>query len=110
MSHWNDGVPRIGASLKEEARAPETKSEHARSASAHEVRDAMDEFLSSFEDFKSANDERLGELERKLSADVLAEEKVERINRALDMQKKKLAEKKTAQKKAVAAAAEKEAA
>lgn len=92
MSHWNDGVPRIGASLKEEARAPETKSEGMRATSAHEVRDAMDEFLSSFEDFKSANDERLGELERKLTADVLSEEKVERINRALDTQKKKLDE------------------
>lgn len=85
MSNWTDGVPRIGASLKEEARAPETKS-----ASIFEVREAMDEFLSAFEEFKSANDERLGELERKLSADILSEEKVERINRALDQQKKKL--------------------
>ncbi len=91
MSQWNDGVPRIGASLKEEARAPETKSGEGQ-ASAHEVREAMDEFLSSFEEFKSANDERLGELERKLTADVIAEEKVERINRALDQQKKKLDE------------------
>jgi HK97 family phage major capsid protein len=91
MSQWNDGVPRIGASLKEEARAPETKSGEGH-ASAHEVREAMDEFLSSFEEFKSANDERLGELERKLTADVVAEEKVERINRALDQQKKKLDE------------------
>jgi HK97 family phage major capsid protein len=91
MSQWNDGVPRIGASLKEEARAPETKSGEGH-ASAHEVREAMDEFLSSFEEFKSANDERLGELERKLTADVIAEEKVERINRALDQQKKKLDE------------------
>ncbi|ABS62529.1 phage major capsid protein, HK97 family [Parvibaculum lavamentivorans DS-1] len=92
MSHWNDGVPRIGASLKKEPRAPETKSAETRSASAHEVREAMDEFLSSFEDFKSANDERLGELERKLTADVLTEEKVDRINRALDTQKKKMDE------------------
>ena len=87
MSNWNDGVPRIGATLKEDTRAPETKS-----AGTLEVREAMDEFLSAFEDFKSANDERLGELERKLSADVIAEEKVERINKALDQQKKKLDE------------------
>ncbi|MDX5365086.1 MAG: phage major capsid protein, partial [Alphaproteobacteria bacterium] len=87
MSNWNDGVPRIGATLKEDTRAPETKS-----ASTLEVREAMDEFLSAFEDFKSANDERLGELERKLTADVIAEEKVERINKALDQQKKKLDE------------------
>ena len=87
MSNWNDGVPRIGATLKEDTRAPETKS-----VDTIEVREAMDEFLSAFEDFKSANDERLGELERKLSADVIAEEKVERINKALDQQKKKLDE------------------
>lgn len=87
MSNWNDGVPRIGATLKEDTRAPETKS-----AGALEVREAMDEFLSAFEDFKSANDERLGELERKLTADVVSEEKVARINEALDRQKKKLDE------------------
>ena len=87
MTNWNDGVPRIGATLKEDTRAPETKS-----VDTIEVREAMDEFLSAFEDFKSANDERLGELERKLSADVIAEEKVERINKALDQQKKKLDE------------------
>ncbi|MFN6941477.1 MAG: phage major capsid protein [Parvibaculum sp.] len=87
MSNWNDGVPRIGATLKEDTRAPETKS-----ASTLEVREAMDEFLSAFEDFKSANDERLGELERKLTADVVSEEEVARINEALDRQKKKLDE------------------
>ena len=87
MSNWNDGVPRIGATLKEDTRAPETKS-----ASTLEVREAMDEFLSAFEDFKSANDERLGELERKLTADAVSEEKVARINEALDRQKKKLDE------------------
>ncbi|MEN6542007.1 phage major capsid protein [Parvibaculum sp.] len=83
MSAFMNGVPRIGASLKGEARAPEVKS-----VGAHEVRDAMDEFLSAFEDFKQANDERLDEIERKLSADVVTEEKVDRINRALDRQKK----------------------
>lgn len=89
MSHWMDDVPRVGASLQQETRAPETKNADYK-AGAHEVREAMDEFLSSFEDFKSANDERLGELERKLTADVLTDEKVERINRALDTQKKKM--------------------
>ncbi len=83
MNAFNMGVPRIGASLKGEPRAPEVKS-----VSAHEVRDAMDEFLSAFEDFKQANDERLDEIEKKLSADVVTEEKVDRINRALDRQKK----------------------
>lgn len=44
--------------------------------------------MSAFDAFKDANDERLGQIERKLSADVVTEEKVERINRALDRQKK----------------------
>lgn len=83
MSAFMTGVPRIGASLKGHARAPETKS-----AASHEVRDAMDEFLGAFEDFKQANDERLDEIEKKLTADILTEEKVDRINRALDRQKK----------------------
>lgn len=83
MSAFMNGVPRIGASLKGEPRAPEVKS-----VGAHEVRDAMDEFLSAFDDFKQANDERLDEIEKKLTADVLTEEKVDRINRALDRQKK----------------------
>ena len=83
MNAFETGVPRIGASLKGEARAPEVKS-----VGAHEVRDAMDEFLSAFDDFKQANDERLDEIEKKLSADVVTEEKVDRINRALDRQKK----------------------
>jgi HK97 family phage major capsid protein len=62
-------------------RAPETKS-------GLELKDAFEDFLSSFEAFRSANDERVGELERKLSADVVTEEKVERINEALDRQKR----------------------
>jgi HK97 family phage major capsid protein len=92
------GVPRIGASLRAhapeaQAAAPETKSmretkgAHDRPA-AREVRTAMDEFLNAFEAFKEANDERLDEIERKLTADAVTEDKVERINRALDRQKK----------------------
>lgn len=80
MSAMNESVPRIGASLK----TLETKSAPA----SHEVRDALDEFLGAFEAFKDANDERLGEIEKKLSADVVTEDKVDRINRALDRQKK----------------------
>lgn len=91
MSAINQGVPRIGASLK--TRALETKSapdniETKSGPAAHEVRDALDDFLGAFEDFKEANDERLGQIERKLSADVVTDDKVERINRALDRQKK----------------------
>jgi len=54
-----------------------------------EIRDSFDEFLRAFESFKGANDERLTALERR-SADVVTDEKVERINRALDEQKRVL--------------------
>ncbi|MGH6922549.1 MAG: phage major capsid protein [Propylenella sp.] len=64
--------------------APETK------AVDLELKDAFDDFLSSFEAFRSANDERLDELERKLSTDVVTEEKVNRINEALDSQRRML--------------------
>jgi HK97 family phage major capsid protein len=52
-----------------------------------EIKEAFDEFLRAFDSFKDANDERLVALEKR-SGDVVAEEKVERINRALDEQKR----------------------
>ncbi len=45
-----------------------------------DLKDAFDDFLGAFGAFREANDERLAELERKLSADVVTEEKVARIN------------------------------
>src|SRR5438477_6623591 len=41
--------------------------------------------MRAFEAFKQANDERVAEIERRMSADVLLEEKVDRINAALDL-------------------------
>ena len=41
-----------------------------------------DDVMRLFEDFKAANDERLSQIERR-SADVVTEDKVERINTAL---------------------------
>ena len=58
-------------------------------AATPEIKDAFDDFLRAFTEFKSANDERLAALERR-SADVVTEEKVDRINRALDEQKRAL--------------------
>jgi len=52
-----------------------------------EIKDAFDEFLRAFEAFKSANDERLSELEAR-GADPVTEDKVARINRTLDEQKR----------------------
>ena len=42
------------------------------------------EFMSACEEFKRSNDARLGELEKRGSADVITEDKVERLNQALD--------------------------
>ncbi len=42
------------------------------------------EVLVAFEAFKEANDERLAEIEKRMSADVVTTEKVERINKSLD--------------------------
>jgi HK97 family phage major capsid protein len=54
-----------------------------------EIKEAFDEFLRVFDAFKGANDQRLAELERR-GSDVVTDEKVERINRALDEQKRVL--------------------
>ncbi|GEP09610.1 hypothetical protein MMMDOFMJ_0720 [Methylobacterium gnaphalii] len=45
---------------------------------------ALEGFARAFEAFKEANDTRLGEIETRLSADVLTEEKLARIDTALD--------------------------
>lgn len=65
--------------------APEVKA-----ANDPDLKDAFDDFLGAFGAFKEANDERLADIERKLSADVVTEEKVERINSVLDSQKRML--------------------
>jgi HK97 family phage major capsid protein len=54
-----------------------------------EMKAAFDDFLRAFESFKAANDERLSGLEQR-AGDVVAEEKVDRINRALQEQKQKI--------------------
>lgn len=55
-----------------------------------DLKDAFGEFMASFEAFKDANDEKLDQLERRMGADVLTSEKVERISHALDEQKRAL--------------------
>lgn len=52
-----------------------------------DVVEAFDEFMRSFEAFKETNDERLSQIERQVSADAVTEEKMNRINAALDRQK-----------------------
>lgn len=62
------------------------------SATAGEIKTAFDEFMYTFDAFKSANDRRLAELESHFGSDALSGEKVDRINRALDEQKQAIDE------------------
>ncbi|SON54881.1 phage major capsid protein, HK97 family [Hartmannibacter diazotrophicus] len=55
-------------------------------AGSEDVSAAFNDFMSAFEDFRSVNDARLGELERR-AVDPLTVEKLERIERALDERK-----------------------
>ena len=64
--------------------APETK------AVPETMTAAFDDFMEAFEAFKETNDRRLGEIEQKLTADVVTRDKVERINRAMDEHKRVL--------------------
>ena len=52
-----------------------------------DVRGAMREFLTAFEQFKTANDQRLDALEEKRGDDVVLREKIDRINDAVTEQK-----------------------
>jgi HK97 family phage major capsid protein len=49
---------------------------------------AFEDFMGAFEAFKETNDRRLGELESKLTADVVTRDKMDRISRAMDEQKR----------------------
>jgi len=61
-----------------------------RKAVGGELSEAFGEFMSAFDAFKDANDQRLGEIETRLGVDVVTTEKVDRISRALDEQKRSL--------------------
>lgn len=63
--------------------APEIKTADEAPTSL-DVVNAFDEFMMSFDAFKEANDQRLAEIERRITVDVVTEEKVTRIDRALD--------------------------
>jgi HK97 family phage major capsid protein len=55
--------------------------------SGGDVGRALDELIGSFEAFKQTNDERLSQIERRSSADVVTTDKLERISSSLDDQK-----------------------
>jgi len=70
--------------MHETMRAPETKAADA------EVASAVEGLMGAFESFKELNDRRLGEIERRSSPDVVTVEALERVNAALDEQKRRL--------------------
>ncbi len=51
---------------------------------AHHDDVGHDDVLQAFEAFKEANDDRLAQIEKRMSADVITTEKVDRINKAVD--------------------------
>ena len=57
-----------------------------------ETKVAFGDFMQAFEAFKEANDDRLGQIEQRMSADVVTSDKVDRINRAVDETKARLDE------------------
>ena len=57
---------------------------HLETKSADDLNSAFGDFMRAFEAFKDSNDERLGQLERRLSADVVTTDRLSRIDRALD--------------------------
>ncbi|MEM7429478.1 MAG: phage major capsid protein, partial [Pseudomonadota bacterium] len=65
----------------------ETKVAGAQTMTA-DVAGAFDDFMMAFDQFKQANDERLDEIERRMTADVVTTDKVDRINAHLDEQKR----------------------
>jgi HK97 family phage major capsid protein len=59
-------------------------------SASDDVSAAFEDFARAFEAFKETNDERLGQIETRLSADPLTEEKVARIDQALDDARRRL--------------------
>lgn len=59
-----------------------------KSAAPDDLSTAFDGFMRAFEAFKDGNDERLGQLERRMAVDVVTSDKVDRLDRALDAHKR----------------------
>ncbi|KAF0117239.1 MAG: phage major capsid protein [Hyphomonadaceae bacterium] len=60
-----------------------TENSETKSMANIETRQAQNELMGVFHAFQNANDERLEAIERKVASDILLEEKVDRIDRAL---------------------------
>lgn len=72
--------------VAETTRPPETK------AGSPEIAAAYDGLMGTFEAFKEMNERRLGELERRSSADVVTVEAIGRLDAALDEQRRRVDE------------------
>ncbi len=64
--------------------APAELENKAARPAASGIDDSHDSFLHAFEAFKETNDERLEQIERRMAADVVTTDKLDRINRVLD--------------------------
>lgn len=73
--------------MTEQLTSPDMETKAASGVSGTDVAVAFDEFMQAFEAFKETNDERLQQIENRISTDVVTEEKLTRINRALDEHK-----------------------
>ena len=71
--------------MNQQMHAPEIKS-----AASGDVAAAFEDFARTFDAFRATNDERLSEIETRLSADIVTEEKLARIDTALDEAKRRL--------------------
>lgn len=69
-----------------QARAPEAKAAEMMPTSG-DVVEAYDAFMRTFDAYRDTNEERLAEIESRLAADPLTEEKLARIDAVLDRQK-----------------------
>lgn len=68
-------------------RAPEAK---AATGQAQDVAECFEEFMEAFEAFKETNDERIEQVENRVTADTVTVEKMNRISKALDEQKSRM--------------------
>jgi HK97 family phage major capsid protein len=64
----------------------------AKSAGGPEIAAAFEDFMRAFEAFREANDERLDAVERRVAGDVLLDEKVARIDQAVDNTRRRVDE------------------
>ena len=65
-------------------------SNKAQPQEAQEVRQALDELMRAFEAFKHANNERLTQIDKRISSDVVTEEKLQRLDSTISRQQKAL--------------------